>query len=81
MSRDRTIIGVMTGTSMDAIDASLVRVSGAGYETRIDAERFESEPLGSLGDELRQLANGAPASAPDFARLGPLAGGVNRSFP
>ncbi len=74
MSRDRTIIGVMTGTSMDAIDVALVRVSGAGYEMRVNAERFDSEPLGSLGDELRQLANGTPASAPDFARLGLLLG-------
>ncbi|RNC81653.1 MAG: hypothetical protein ED559_07650 [Phycisphaera sp.] len=70
MNGDRMIIGVMTGTSMDAIDASLVRISGAGYKMRINMERFESQPLGSLGNELRELANGALTSASEFARLG-----------
>ncbi|NEO27493.1 MAG: hypothetical protein F6K03_11520, partial [Kamptonema sp. SIO4C4] len=55
-------------------DASVVRVIGAGYEMRIVIERFESELLGSLGDELRHLANGTPTSASDFARLSLLLG-------
>lgn len=69
MSSDRKIIGVMTGTSMDAIDASLVRVTGSRYEMRVSEERFESQHLGILGNELRELSAGTPASASDFARL------------
>ncbi|WP_151173935.1 anhydro-N-acetylmuramic acid kinase [Pseudoalteromonas ruthenica] len=36
----RTIVGLMSGTSMDGLDVALCRVSGAGRDTRIEVEHF-----------------------------------------
>ncbi|GAB5495438.1 MAG: anhydro-N-acetylmuramic acid kinase [Phycisphaerales bacterium] len=69
MSLDRMIIGVMTGTSIDAIDASLVRVTGTGYEIDVSEEHFVSHSLDQLREELRAIANGSPATAEEFAKL------------
>jgi anhydro-N-acetylmuramic acid kinase len=40
----RVIIGLMSGTSVDAIDAVLVRISGHASEARIEKIRFASFP-------------------------------------
>ncbi len=42
--RSRVIVGLMSGTSVDAIDAVLVRISGHGSRARIEKIRFDSFP-------------------------------------
>jgi len=68
--RERLIAGVMTGTSLDGVDAAAVRVLGSGLaiETRIEA--FAHEPLGGCAETLRRLARGEPTTALTIARLG-----------
>jgi len=51
----RLIVGCMTGTSLDAIDAALVRVDGEGLDIDIEVVRTRSEPLKSLGRLLRPI--------------------------
>lgn len=65
----RHIIGCMTGTSLDALDAAIVRVEGAGLSLRAAFIRGLSRPLGQLSAALRRLASQEPMSAGEIARL------------
>ncbi|MFN0012579.1 MAG: anhydro-N-acetylmuramic acid kinase [Phycisphaerales bacterium] len=68
----RHVVGCMTGTSIDAIDAALVVVRSRGLGMTASAEGFVSRPLGGAGalaGRLRQLAEQAPMSAGDIAAL------------
>ncbi|MDX2114890.1 MAG: anhydro-N-acetylmuramic acid kinase [Planctomycetota bacterium] len=67
--RTRMIVGCMTGTSIDALDASLVEVLGSGLSMRARVIDSASFPLGSLAGPLRAAAEQRPASAGEFAGL------------
>lgn len=54
---------------MDAIDAALVRIDGAGLSMRAAPLHFASRPLGELAVALRALAEQQPTSAGRFAAL------------
>ncbi len=66
---DRWILGTMTGTSLDALDISLVRVKGQGLESRAEIKRHATHDLGDVRDRLRAACNGSPLSARDWAAL------------
>ena len=42
---EKLILGLLSGTSADGIDAALVRVSGHGLETRAETIAFRTEPF------------------------------------
>src|SRR5262245_9739095 len=65
----RLAIGCMTGTSIDALDAALVRIEGRGLDMHADLVRGISRPLADLAPPLRALANQEPATAAHIARL------------
>ncbi len=45
--KERLIIGLMSGTSMDGVDAALVRISGSGTDTRAELLDFQTCPYES----------------------------------
>ena len=67
--RERWALGTMTGTSLDALDVSLIRASGEGLSMRVQIEAHATHDLGALRPWLRAAAEGAALSARDFASL------------
>ena len=65
----RHVVGVMTGTSIDGMDAALVRIEGRGLDIRASLIRHLSAPLGDLQPRLRAAADQKPMTAGEFAQL------------
>jgi anhydro-N-acetylmuramic acid kinase len=63
----RLAVGCMTGTSIDALDAALVRITGHGLDLRIELLGARTHPLGPVALSLRALAEQTPMTASDIA--------------
>src|SRR5688572_15001223 len=68
-AKTRFAVGAMTGTSIDGMDASLVRIIGHGLDVQPTLLRHVSCPLGELTGELRAAAEQEPLTAERFATL------------
>jgi anhydro-N-acetylmuramic acid kinase len=56
---ERLIVGLMSGTSVNSVDAALVRLSGSGRETRVEFVAFHEHPFPPpLRDQVLALAHG-----------------------
>lgn len=64
----RIILGCMSGTSLDGVDAAAVEVVGTGLGATARYLGGATGPLGSGGEALRGLASGRPTDAGTIAR-------------
>lgn len=64
------IVGLVSGTSVDGVDAALVRVSGQGLALRVELVQFESEPFSSR--LRREILDAAQPGTSQVAELSAL---------
>jgi anhydro-N-acetylmuramic acid kinase len=75
MKESRLIAGLMTGTSLDGVDAALVEIVGSGFFTRIKLKHFVSLPFDSaVREELMKVASGKMTSGHAISQLNFLLG-------
>ncbi len=58
----------MTGTSLDGLDAALVRVAGRGLDMRAEFVGMVHRPLGEMAARLRALTSGKPHAPIEYLR-------------
>lgn len=68
MSRTRLVVGCMSGTSLDGLDAALVEISGTGLSMKARLLHTASRPLGTLLPVLRRLADQHAMTAGEISR-------------
>jgi len=71
----RLIVGLMSGTSLDGIDAALVRISGPATRPRVRLLAFETCPYAaSVRQRILRVAAGEAATAGEISQLNFLLG-------
>ena len=65
----RLVIGAMTGTSLDAVDAVSAEIEGTGIGMSATLILEAQTPLGDTGETLRRVAAQTPMTAGELAEL------------
>lgn len=65
----RYAVGMMTGTSLDGLDAALMELTGTGHRLHARLLAHVDRPLGGLAAPLRRAADQQPLVSERFARL------------
>ena len=67
----RVVVGLMSGTSLDGVDAAVVRLDGHGRDVRAETLAFVSEPYDdALRDAVRACAEADTSSVRLVSQLG-----------
>ena len=73
----RLVVGLMSGTSMDGVDAALVEIQGKADHIHVRLLNFFRAPFpGSLRRKLLELAAGCTTSTGEISQLNFLLGGL-----
>lgn len=68
--RSRLVVGLMSGTSADGIDAALVQISGSGQHTRIALINHKTYPHArALNEKILQVATAKELAVADLCGL------------
>ncbi|HKL88392.1 MAG TPA: anhydro-N-acetylmuramic acid kinase, partial [Salinibacter sp.] len=66
----RMVVGLMSGTSLDGVDAVLAHLDGSGTDVEVEQEAFVHLPYpDGLQSLLRRNSTPGPSSVDDLARL------------
>ncbi len=73
--KERTVIGILSGTSIDAIDAVLVRIKGSGLDSRVQVLDFRSFPIAhELKKKIFEVSGKNTGRVDDLCRLNVMLG-------
>ena len=73
----RLSLGLMSGTSMDGVDAALVEISGPSDHPRVRLQAFGGVPYpASLRHRLLRIASGGPTTTAEISELNFLVAGA-----
>ncbi len=73
--KEKLVIGLMSGTSADGVDAALVRISGCGEGTRVKQLGYVSIPFdNAVRERILKLAEGNFGGSAEFCRMNRLLG-------
>ena len=73
--KERLVIGLMSGTSADGIDAALTKISGCGTDTKAELLSFLFTPFPpAVREKILAVAGGEPVTAAGFCCLKTLLG-------
>ncbi|MBI4165691.1 MAG: anhydro-N-acetylmuramic acid kinase, partial [Acidobacteria bacterium] len=73
--RGRLAVGLMSGTSMDGIDAALLSITGPPEKPRVRLREFATTPYREeLQKALAHVASGHPSSASAISQMNFLLG-------
>ncbi|HEV7346699.1 anhydro-N-acetylmuramic acid kinase [Telluribacter sp.] len=71
----RTIIGLMSGTSLDGLDVALCQITGSGTDTRLELREFKTVPYtDSFRNEIRKIFAKTEISFQQLCLLNPHIG-------
>lgn len=71
----RLVIGLMSGTSADGVDAALCRIHGSGMDTRVEQLAFVCQPYpAQVRERLLALAGGETGGSRELLWMGVLLG-------
>ncbi|WJH37351.1 anhydro-N-acetylmuramic acid kinase [Paenibacillus sp. CC-CFT747] len=68
--RDKLVVGLMSGTSLDGIDAAIVRIVGTGTDSRAELVSFTSLPFdNALRERLKLVCSEDRSGTPDVCGM------------
>ncbi len=79
------VVGLMSGTSLDGVDAAIVRITGSGLDSKVELVHFYSEPYDdALREQIKDLcsverSDVAHICAMNFSIADRFAGAVRRA--
>ena len=73
----KKVIGLMSGTSVDGVDAALVQIQGNGLDTRVELIAFHTHPFGSeVRARIFNLFQSETSSVDEICQMNFIIGGV-----
>ena len=78
LKKERLIIGLMSGTSLDGLDIALCRIRESGLQTKVELLEFETIPYGDdLIADIRQIFSKKQADLEKVCLLNALIGNLH----
>ena len=75
--KERTVIGILSGTSVDAVDAVLVKIRGSGSKSKVNVLDFKSFPISiELKEKILDVSGKHTGQVDELCRLNVILGNL-----